>query len=62
MASPDAASTPDSPAGERAGHYELFARLGAGSLTTAHLGRRLGASGFGVAVVVKRLLPALAHD
>lgn len=58
----DAPSSLDSPGGERAGRYELFAEIGSGGMARVHVGRLLGAAGFARTVAIKRPLPALTRD
>ncbi|HEU4412330.1 MAG TPA: protein kinase [Polyangiaceae bacterium] len=58
----DVPSSPGSPAGERAGRYEIFAEIGSGGMARVHVGRLLGAAGFARTVAIKRPLPALTRD
>jgi serine/threonine protein kinase len=44
------------------GRYALFDALASGGMATVHLGRLLGASGFGRTVAVKRLHPQFGRD
>jgi eukaryotic-like serine/threonine-protein kinase len=47
---------------ERKGRYVLYDRIAAGGMATVHLGRLVGAGGFGRTVAIKRLHPHLAMD
>ncbi len=60
--SPTAPGTPAPKVGERIGKYQLLARLATGGMAELFVARLLGASGFRKNVVIKRILPHVAHD
>src|SRR6185295_18275544 len=44
------------------GRYVLHAPIASGGMGTVHLGRMVGAAGFGRTVAVKAMLPTCAND
>src|SRR5580704_10160170 len=46
----------------RCGRYWMFGELATGGMASVHFGRLIGARGFSLTVVIKRLLPILAND
>ena len=44
------------------GRYLLAARLASGGMSSVHLGRLVGAAGFGRTVAIKQLHPHLAEE